>query len=206
MKNNTYLEIMNNVSAAYRAYEKDHTEDTSAGLTVGQWLEEYKGMMVACVRPWLTSLKKHGYELEDLLQEASIVVLGAWESYDSNRSGILSGTYFWKVITNAMCDLYRACNAQKRTAVQVFSLAEVNELIDFDNDEVLSATPVPPVMDDSMEGYVSLRMDLDKLTAIQRTIMSLREQGYTVPEVARKVGLSTATVKRAIKKARDILA
>lgn len=193
------------------------TGDTS--ITFGnaerdEWFRNHKPLLNKAISPWVKKFLPYGYDEEDLFQEAAIAVCSAWETYDQNRVGVLSTTYFYNCINNWMVSLYRRVSAKKRGGQsefdyqkRVFSLNELSDVIEFSDD---NETEVP----DAHNGYmypvndpyevVDMRASLESaLESIDDQeyddVLALRMHGYEVKEIAELTGLSKSTVHRIIR-------
>ena len=62
------------------------------------WIALHEGFFTAACRRWAKSLAPAGYDLDDLRQEARIIVFKAWRHYKTDRVDVLPTTFFWKCV------------------------------------------------------------------------------------------------------------
>lgn len=100
------------------------------------WIALHEGFFTAACRRWAKSLAPAGYDLDDLRQEARIIVFKAWRHYKTDRVDVLPTTFFWKCVENRLKELYRHSYADKRAGERVtFSLPQVESYISFSTED-----------------------------------------------------------------------
>lgn len=77
-----------------------------------QLLEEYKGVVVKAVQPFIPSFEPYGYEYSDLINIAYMKVWDNLDKYTQNLTKIT--TFIWTISTKAMYGLYRDVRRIKR--------------------------------------------------------------------------------------------
>ncbi len=180
---------------------------------IEKFISEHEGFFRSMCWPWRTAFKEASYDLDDLMQEAKLIVYKVWNSYDPNRVDILPTTYFGRCILNRFRDMYRGNHACKRKANTV-SYEQLTFVNDVEEENTFKETPKLP---ESLISSVNIHQEIENddtvetllkvLNSYERQIVWLTCQGMTQQEIASKFGYSQCSVHnhlyRAIKKMKE---
>lgn len=152
------------------------------------------------------------------MQEARIAAWKAFASYDENRVDVLMATYLWKVMDNAIKEVFRKAFAKKRqnpfNTEYIADTIYKNEFDDefiFDGDEsdgdlktaaIFGTSDAP---DDVLEDDETMKFWVKQINSLPedlKIVMKLHINGYTQCEIARELGLSQSSVSLRLKNAR----
>jgi len=97
------------------------------------YMTQNKGLIISLVKKYSKNLPSVGTDIDDLKQEAEIAYWIALGNYDPNR-GVRFSTYVYKCMSNAINELYRIADADKRRPKNA-SLVPYDSIIDNDGEE-----------------------------------------------------------------------
>lgn len=182
-----------NEKALEQKLENDLIRSAQAGNTVAieELLLKYRGVIAAA----LENINIPDYELEDLIQEALIVVFRKINTYKFNSK---LSTWLYRVARNTGLELYRA---RKRKLTSTVSIDQHNT--DESNARLEIADNTTKL------GYSNteiLKHLLKQLSPIQRTCLTLYYyQDYDYNQIAETIRLPLGTVKTHIFRAKQAL-
>lgn len=144
----------------------------------------YGGMMYSLVGNFVSEDATRE-DVEDLEQEAKMLLLNAARTYDSS-SGLTFGLYAKICVKNGLITISR----KKKNEIKTDGV---------DIDELNISVPDTTIDVDESESAEQL---LDKLCAIlsenETDVLKLRIDGFSNPEIAAKLGVSTKSVENAV--------
>lgn len=135
-----------------------------------------------------------GSTYEDLVQVGRIGLLNAIRNYDTSY-GTTFITFAYQCIRAELIKYIRPYLAVKRTGGVVSLDLPVPDTENLCIEDILAASV-------NVEEEVIANDLLYRLTEKQPEIVKMRLEGYSQPEIARKVGLSQAEISRKLKKLR----
>lgn len=191
---------------------------------VEEWISKHESLLTGLCKKWLRSLKVYGYEWDDLYQESCLAILQAWDSYDSDRCGILPESYFSKVIENRFSGIIRKSRSNKRkSAFNGISLTELEPMLyteeELGNSDRITdqncgyykyAENFKDKADVEAEVFASLSVEeikasIAKLPEKVRSVAELRAMELNQKEIAAIIGLSQPYVSGKLKSAKNQL-
>jgi len=180
-----------------------------------QWIKENENFIRQLVLQYQRCVM---VSFDDLMQEARIAAWKAFASYDENRVDVLLSTYLWKVMDNALKEVFRKAFAQKRQ--NLFNTEYITDVIcQADDFETLMSLDDKDYVDDLLvplfgtseasdeiiekrETIKFLTKQINSLPANLQIVVKLHLSGNTQREIAEKLGLSQSSVSLRLKNAR----
>lgn len=98
-----------------------------------EYMNRNEGLIMSLVRKYANNLPSVSIDIDDLKQEAKIAYWIALGNYDPSR-GVRFSTYVYKCMSNAINELYRIAEADKRRPKNV-SFIPFDSIVDNDGEE-----------------------------------------------------------------------
>lgn len=207
---------VDNLDWAKLSEETKHDEAT-------QWIidsEKYINYLVMQYRPDRI-MATH----DDLMQTAKLAAWKAFDKYDNNRVDVLISTYLWAVMSNAIKEVFRKTQAQKRQAENHAIYIE-DMVKSYRYESSLEAEAINTALEDNgctigvmisaedsvidsveeQEAVSYWRTKIDSLPRQLKEIMLLTLKGKKQIEIAAELGISQSSVSAKLKQSRAILA
>jgi len=159
-------------------------------------LKKYSPLVRSCARSYFLT----GGEMEDLMQEGMLALLGAMHSYSCGR-GASFRSYATVCIRNRIIDTVKAYGSG-RDALDHSLPADLSELDPETFRERLSMPGPEDLMVRSEEAGSVLRKLLDSLTKLEKTILRDYLSGMSYLEIAQRCGKSVKSVDNSIQRIR----
>lgn len=133
-----------------------------------------------------------GYEeIEDLIQEGMIGLIGAVREYDETRFQVKFSSFAYMCILRKLCNVIKGMNNKKNLHWQFLSLKSLREfLIDYQSDPVDRLENV--AMDDQL--FFVLKRHL---SVLEFRVILFMLNGYSLNEIAIKMGIQVKSVDNA---------
>ena len=214
-KKNAVANLATQTSARLRNLDWQRLTATKKQEEAAEWIQKHEKYIRCLVRQYRTNTV---ITFDDLMQEARIAAWKAFASYDENRVDVLMATYLWKVMDNAIKEVFRKAFAKKRqnpfNTEYIADTIYKNEFDDefiFDGDEsdgdlktaaIFGTSDAP---DDVLEDDETMKFWVKQINSLPedlKIVMKLHINGYTQCEIARELGLSQSSVSLRLKNAR----
>ena len=170
------------------------------------YMNKNMGLIMSLVRKYGNKLPSASVDLEDLKQEAEIAYWIALGNYDPTR-GVRFSTYSYKCMSNAINELYRIADADKRRPKNA-SFVPFDSVVDSDgeermggdNEEVksLSAMKALSVEDSCIQGELitAIYKILDEVFSEEERFifLSLATKEFTQVELSKMMHCSQAKI------------
>lgn len=133
-------------------------------------------------------------DIEDITQEAVIKLLKALDSFDSTKS--TANTFCNRVINNLIIDYVRSAVVESKKVDNSVGITSGDE--NFELGCTGDRSTIIPQDNDTNSEYhmVELLASITKtLTDRQRELFMLRQEGYTMEEIAKKLSISRRTAQ-----------
>lgn len=134
-------------------------------------------------------------EMEDLLSEGTMEMLAAVNTYDKTKNASFK-TFLYGAISRHYNDLFRAEMCKKRKPDGfVESFEQINSNSEFDEEgNSLGNLAFSVICEDYSMVEVGELLQRLKLSNRERVVIDLFVEGYTEPEIAKKLGIFTSNV------------
>jgi len=170
------------------------------------YMTKNKGLIMSLVSKYSRNLPSVGTDIEDLKQEAMIAYWIALKNYDPKR-GVRFSTYSYKCMSNAINELYRIADADKRRPKNA-SLVPYDSVVSNDGEDhmggdnedgrSLSSIKSPAVDDLCIQNEMidAIYMVLNKFFSEEERFifLSLAKKEYTQMELAKMMHCSQAKI------------
>lgn len=133
-----------------------------------------------------------GYEeIEDLIQEGMIGLIGAVREYDETRFQVKFSSFAYMCILRKLCNVIKGMNNKKNLHWQFLSLKSLRDfLIDYQSDPVDRLENI--AMDDQL--FFVLKKHL---SVLEFRVILFMLNGYSLNEIAIKMGIQVKSVDNA---------
>ncbi len=171
-------------------------------------LEEYRDYLRLLARLQLDPRLRAGLDPSDVVQETLLKAHQKWEQF-RGRGEAERAAWLRAILANTLADAVRQFARQRGDGKRSLEAALEESLARLEN--VLAGDqPSPDAEAQRHEQVHRLAAALGRLSEDQRTALELRHlQGYAVPDIARLLGRSTASVagllRRGLKRLRELL-
>jgi len=130
-----------------------------------------------------------GVEKEDVVQEVLIKVYQNLNKFDKTKAS--ARTFFSRVIDNKIRDCLRLSGTNTNLAlVNAYSL--IDDYQDIDTEETTNEIAVGT--EDIGYSYVEFRSIVSEFSDIEKRVLKLKMSGYTLQEIADKLGYSKSRI------------
>lgn len=182
---------------------------------ISAWIEEHDPEIRLVVEKFAGKISDCLYSMEDLMQEAYLAVVRAFNFYDPNKYRRLDASaYFYKAVENAMRMIYRETHAKKKTLCTQISLEDC----DFEGRDADGMDA--PVGQHKMSGFITAKDDVEQtvinrdgvISAIKhvkkkyQAIVELTALGYSQMEISAYLGRAQSLISYALKTFRKDIA
>lgn len=174
-------------------------------IDCGEWLQLYQDGIIARVKHVQQYIEGSGYELDDLIQEASLAIFKGWDMYTPEMG--TRTQYCWVIVKNRMLELMRHVRGQKND----------HRLVDF----VDAVTMAHSDLSESCEGRITwtsshkdedfadvlaaeeeMEKGLSVISGREHEVLMLKTMGLTQTEIGARMGISQGLVSYILSTAR----